>query len=170
MKSDINIVVILEEDAEEHKRKSIHKLASMVWQFFDDGIMENALERMAEEPLPGEPKGNCHNIAIAFMTDLIIARQAQGWSWVQGGNPNRMNEEGKAWEHSWLEYNNFVVDATIKQTTIAIEEVGSYYKRRDIKKIRKRRNAAQTRKWIFKHGNKERSQTRIWIKENDNGY
>ena len=161
MGSDIDIVMILEEDAEEYKRKSIRKLSSMVQQFVDDGIMQRTAKAMAEKPLRGESKGNCHNIALAFMTDLIIGRRAQGWSWVKGGNPKRISKQGRAWEHSWLEYNGFAVDATTKQTgkpdqqTISIGEVGFYYKARGITKILKRRDAAQTRRWIFKHAKDE---------------
>lgn len=156
MVSDIDIVVILKEDAEEYKRKSIHRLASMVRQFFDDEIMGHTCEAMAEKPLPGEPEGNCHSIALAFMTDLIIAGQVQGWSWVQGVNANR-KVQGRAWEHSWLEYGDYVVDATIKQKenpnqqTISIGEVRFFYKAKGITKILKRRDAANTRKWLFKH-------------------
>lgn len=154
---DVDIVVILEEDADEHKRKSIHKLASKVRQFLDDGIMRHTREAMADKPKLGESEGNCHNTALGFMTDLIIARRAQGWSWVKGGNPKRINKQGEAWEHSWLEYNGFAVDATTKQTgkpdqqTISIGEVGWYYKAREITKIYKRRDATNTRKWVFKH-------------------
>jgi hypothetical protein len=60
---------------------------------------------------------------------------------LEGGNPQRRNEQGKAWEHSWLEYNGFAVDATVRQRekpdqqTISIEEVGFYYKAREITKI-----------------------------------
>lgn len=161
MVSDIDIFVILNKDAEEHKRKSIHKLASKVRQLFDDGIMGHSREAMAEKPLPGEPAGNCHTIALAFMADLIIAGQAQGWSWVQGVNANR-KVQGKAWEHSWLEYGDYVIDATIKQKenpdqpTVSIGEGGFFYKAKGITKILKRRDAANTRKWLLKQARHEK--------------
>jgi hypothetical protein len=155
MGSDIQIFVILKEDAEEHKRRAINKLSSMVQKFFDDGIMERTLEAMAEKPLLGEPTGNCHNIVLGFMTDLIIAGRGQGWFWVEGVNKNRN------WQHSWLEYGDFVVDATEKQKekpdqlTVSIGEVGYAYKAKGITKILKRRDAAQTRRWIFRQAKDE---------------
>lgn len=155
MGSDIQIFVILKEDAEEHKRKAINKLSLMVRKLFDDGRMEHTREAMAEKPLPGEHKGNCHNIALGFMTDLIIAGYGQGWFWVQGVNKNR------GLKHSWLEYDGFFVDGTEKQKekpdqlTVSIGEVGHAYKARGITKILKRRNAAQTQKWIFSQAKDE---------------
>ena len=154
---DVDIFVIRDKDAEDYKRKSINKLATNVRQFFDNRIMENTLEAMAEKALPGEPEGNCHMIALGFMVDLIIAKQAKGWVWVKGLNANQ-KVHGKAWEHSWIEYDGFAIDATVKQKenqnklTISIGEVGYYYKARGITKVVKRRNAKQTQKWIFKHG------------------
>jgi hypothetical protein len=160
MKADIDIFVVPKKDADEYERKSVNKLALMVRQFFDDEIMEDTLVAIAEKPLQGEFAGNCHNIVLAFMTDLIIARRAQGWFWVRGENPQR-TQQGITWEHSWLEYNGFAVDASelLKERpdkpAISIGEAELYYKAKGIKKIIKRRNAAQTRRWIVKRAKDE---------------
>lgn len=154
---DLDIFEVLEEGAKEDKKKSIHELALMVQQFFDDEIMENTPAAMMEKPLPEEFDKYCYNIVLAFMFDLILAGRAEGWFWVQGGNPKKMNEQGRSWVHSWLEYNGFAVDATVRQKqkpdkpTVHIAEIEFYYKARDITNIIKRRNARQTEMWIFQH-------------------
>lgn len=158
---DVQIIAIKNDDAGKHRREAINRLADMVRQYFNDGIMKHTIEAMAEKPLLGEPAGNCHNVALAFVTDLIIAKRAQGWFWVNGGNASIKNDLGGSWKHSWLEYDDFAVDATIKQTanpnqlTVTVGEVSLYYKARRIVKIFERRNAAQTRRWIFKQAKDE---------------
>ena len=158
---DIDVFRIIEDDAEEYKRKSIEELSKRVIQLFDSGVMERTLTEMTKPPMLGEPEGNCHAIALAFMTDLIVARQDKGWFWVQGVNP-KIRREGKPWEHSWLECDGLIVDATLKQKenpdrlTVTIGEPEFFYKTKGITKILKRRNATQTRKWIFKHASKAR--------------
>jgi len=153
----VAVVVILDENAEADKQRSIKKLARDVRQLFENRMMERTLIEMAEEPLPGEPEGNCHNIAMAFMTDLILAKRAQGWSWVQGESTTRKPLGGKPWLHSWIECNGFVVDVTLKHIeqpdtpTVIIGEAEFYYKTKEITRILRRRNAKQTRKWMFKH-------------------
>lgn len=138
------------------------RVASMVQDYFSLKFMRHTIAAMLEKPLLGEPEGNCHNIALAFMTDLIIARQAQDWYWVQGANPKKELSPGRVWEHSWLEYNGIAVDATMKQRlqrelpTIVVDQVGPYYKRQDITKILERRNARQTRRFIFRFAKNER--------------
>jgi hypothetical protein len=154
---EVAVVVILDENAEADKQRSIKMLARDVRQLFEKRMMERTLAAMAEEPLPGEPEGNCHNIALAFMTDLILAKRAQGWSWVQGESTTRKPRGGTSWEHSWIECNGFVVDATQKHIekpdtpAVIIGEAEFYYKAREITTILRRRNAKQTRKWMFKH-------------------
>lgn len=158
---DVQIFTIMNDDAGKHRRKAISKLATMVQQFLNDGVMKHTIEAIAEKPLLGEPAGNCHYIALAFMTDLINAKRAQGWFWVQGENKHRLNSIGATWEHSWLEFNGFAVDATINQKekqnqpTIVIGETEYYYKTRDIKKITRRLDPAQTRRWIFRQAKDE---------------
>jgi len=150
----VQVFAIQDDAAEKSKRKALDNLSSMLVQFFNDGTMKRTLEAMTEEPPIGEPKGNCHNIALAFMVDLIMAKQARGWFWMRGGNPLIR------WEHSWLEYDGFAVDATATQKdnphqpTVTIGEINYYYKSKKITKILKKRDAAQTRRWIFRRSEK----------------
>lgn len=155
---NVRIYCICDENASENTQQSINRVALTVGQFFDRKLMRHTIAAMLEKARLGEPEGNCHNIALAFMADLIISGLGQGWYWVQGGNPKRKTPQGTAWEHSWLEYNGMAVDATIKQKlrrqlpTIVIQEARSYYKQMNIVRIHGRRNARQTRRLIFRYG------------------
>lgn len=138
------------------------RVASMVHDYFSRKFMRHTIAAMLEKPLLGQHDGNCHNIALAFMADLIKAGHAQDWYWVQGANPKRELSPGMVWEHSWLEYNGIAVDATMNQRlkrqlpTIVVDRVGPYYKRQDITTILGRRNARQTRRFIFRFAKNER--------------
>jgi hypothetical protein len=51
--------------------------------------------------------GDCHEIAMALMVDLVMARAAEGWSYVLG----TIRGPAGHIEHSWLEYDGWAVDA-----------------------------------------------------------
>jgi hypothetical protein len=53
--------------------------------------------------------GNCHDAAIALMVDLTVAGYSQGWTWVQARVS--FGTIGDAFEHSWLEFDGWAVDA-----------------------------------------------------------
>jgi hypothetical protein len=51
--------------------------------------------------------GDCHEVAMALMVDLVTAGAAEGWMYVLG----RIRRTCEV-EHSWLEYDGWVVDAS----------------------------------------------------------
>jgi hypothetical protein len=51
--------------------------------------------------------GDCHDIAMALMTDLSLAGAAEGWAYVLGG----LRTKNGVIEHSWLEFDGWAVDA-----------------------------------------------------------
>ena len=85
MGQDIQIVVVFDETATERRKEAIRKLANQVHQFITNGILIHTYKAMIEKPQLGEAVGNCHNIALGFMTDLINAGHSHGWFWIQGG-------------------------------------------------------------------------------------
>lgn len=147
----IAIFPICRHNASKDVQGSIYRIESILMHLMHKNLFQNTIKAMLEKPLLGEPEGNCHSIALAFMTDLIIAREAQGWRMMEACNRQVLTPD-KPWEHSWLEYNGFAVDATNKlgpdNPAITIEEVGQYYKRRYIGKIVKNMNARQTVRFI----------------------
>jgi hypothetical protein len=52
--------------------------------------------------------GNCHEAAMALMTDLIDAKQAARWKLVEGQVLNR--QIGEMMSHSWLECDGWALD------------------------------------------------------------
>jgi len=162
MKQSIQIFVVIGDDAKEHKKRAIKKLSEKLQQYIDSGILIHTYEAMTDNPEQGEAPGNCHNIALGFMTDLINAGCSQGWFWLTGENKQRLDNMGNPLTHSWLEFDGFAVDATEIQRdnpeilTISIGEAEHYYKAKKIKKITRRFDSAQTRRWIFRKANKEK--------------
>lgn len=53
--------------------------------------------------------GNAHEVAMGLMIDLMMARQSDGWVWVRGDLKGR--GPCRDYNHSWLEYQGWAVDA-----------------------------------------------------------
>lgn len=50
--------------------------------------------------------GDCHEVALALMTDLVVAGRAAGWKWCEG------LVTSDPYEHSWLEFDGWAIDAS----------------------------------------------------------
>jgi hypothetical protein len=70
------------------------------------GKLSHTLEAMTYKPKPGELKGNCHEVALCLLIELRAAGENNKWKWITGLN------EDKNWEHSWLEYDEWAIDAS----------------------------------------------------------
>lgn len=54
-----------------------------------------------------EGLGDCHEVTLALMTDLVVAHRSDGWSLVQG-TVDFGTDKGA--DHSWLEYDGWALD------------------------------------------------------------
>lgn len=121
------------------------------------GAFKMSLDTIMEKTPTGEPEGNCHEIAVTIMVDLIRTGNAKGWAWLEGYKSRESRDESD-WEHSWLEYDGWAVDASHAHSKkhkrdIPILIFDAQFYRKNLKlKITKQRNAKQTKKWIEKHG------------------
>jgi hypothetical protein len=52
-------------------------------------------------------EGNCHDVALALMVDLICLDLGHGWTWVRGITTFAAGRG----EHSWCEYDGWAIDA-----------------------------------------------------------
>ncbi len=120
------------------------------------------IEAMTYKPLPGEETGNCHEVATALMSVLIMTRQSKGWVWVKGVKPQG-KKDGSDWPHSWLEHDGWAIDASNNHAAIAEAEGGglpiliydaSYYRKLYKLKVTSQRNSKQTWKWISRRSRK----------------
>lgn len=124
----------------------VREVAEKIRVMYDNGTLPRF--KVEYRNLKGELDGltNCHMVAIAFMTDVAIAGSASGWSWCRG-RCKRLN--GTTFQHSWLEYDGCVIDATFGNGRSALVINRSNY--RKIRGVRspKTRNAKQFRKWLL---------------------
>ncbi|KYF87805.1 hypothetical protein BE20_24990 [Sorangium cellulosum] len=82
--------------------------------------------------------GDCHEVSLALMVDLIAAGCSDGWQWVTG--THRMHRPPLL--HSWLEFDGWAVD--VANGKVLVMEAAMY---RSMTKAHglTRRNAQQTR-------------------------
>ena len=101
--------------------------------------------------------GDCHTIALALMADLIIARRAHSWNWLQGYEED---SNGKKWDHSWLEYDGWAIDASNlrfekeNEINILVVESKLYREMKKFKRIGPIRDAKETRKYMERNRSK----------------
>jgi hypothetical protein len=101
--------------------------------------------------------GNCHEVAIALMADLIMAGISKNWYWVEGF---ALKSNGEKWEHSWLEYDGWAIDASNHHTepyrdedNIPILVYDSDFYRNSLNlKVTRRRDHIQAMKFVFGYG------------------
>jgi hypothetical protein len=86
-------------------------------------------------------EGNCHDVALALMTDLVVAGQAAGWHWVRA----RVRNPSGVFFHSWLEYDGWAVDAAIGKCLVADAQ---WYRRAFQARDVELRDADATRDWL----------------------
>jgi hypothetical protein len=95
-----------------------HQLASML----DAGQLPRFAAVWAKPSHDG--LGDCHEVASALMTDLIVAGRSAGWCWCTGVSPAH-GESG----HSWLECEGWAVDTSNgaeRGGTVLCSDVGWY--------------------------------------------
>ena len=116
-----------------------------------------ALEAIFEETPEGEVEGNCHNVAVSIMADLIAADRSKGWFWVKGRKKGGM-PCGSDLVHSWLENDGWVIDASNffkipfednDTKPICFIDAKLYQKQFKLK-VTVRRNHKQTLRWLNK--------------------
>jgi hypothetical protein len=98
---------------------------------------ESQRQREADDNL-----SNCHDAALALMSDLIIAKEAEGWYWVTAtviGDPNN--------SHSWLECHNWAVDVADARLIFCLRP--QYYAFKSPQNMR-RRNAQFTKRLMLR--------------------
>jgi hypothetical protein len=120
----------------------VKEVAGIFSELYDKGVLPGFIyERQnMEEAFDG--LGNCHMIAIAFMTDVAMAKAEAGWSWVEG---HCKRSDGFTFKHSWLEYSGCAVEAN--HTPILVMSRWFYRKHRKVHSP-KVRTAKQFRKWM----------------------
>lgn len=119
------------------------------------GALELSLDTITAKTPIGEVEGNCHEVAMTMMIDLIRAENHKGWVWLTGYKLGG-KKDGSNWEHSWLEYDGWAIDASNNHERIPVEGVpiliydASWYRKAYKLKVTKCRNAKQTIKLIRK--------------------
>jgi hypothetical protein len=73
---------------------------------YDTGKLSNTLWALNLKRLPGEPEGNCLEVATGLMVDLILAKSAEGWKLIKG------QRKEDVWEHWWLECEGWAIDGS----------------------------------------------------------
>ncbi len=72
----------------------------------DNRGLKNTLEAINDSPQPGEVGGNCHNICLSLMADLMFSRLSEGYKMIT----TRKHAVGGG-DHSWLECEGWYIDA-----------------------------------------------------------
>jgi len=132
------------------------KAKDIIKKMLDTGKLTKTLKAMQEKPISGKDQGNCHVVAVTFMSELISADMFRGWKWSQGYISLTKTDPIKRL-HSWLEYDGWTVDASdiskapdfqSKGKTILVMDTGLYYTALQIVKVLRQRDAEQTMEWI----------------------
>jgi hypothetical protein len=87
--------------------------------------------------------GNCHEAALALMTDLIAAGKDSGWHWARG-RPLR-GKRPATMLHSWLECDRWAFDVAAGK--ILALDVWDHRRLRKARNVRLR-NARKTQGWV----------------------
>ena len=97
----------------------------------------NAFERAFADYGPDHAAGNCHDVALGLMADVMAAGCSDGWTWVTG-----IDHGGN--DHSWIEYDGWAVDGSCGKLLVSD---ASWY--RQTLRIRQavERDAAATWHW-----------------------
>ena len=73
----------------------------------DKKALEHTLAAINDPPEPGEVEGNCHNISIALMSDLMFSRLSEGYKLIT----TKKYAVGGG-DHSWLECDGWSIYAS----------------------------------------------------------
>jgi hypothetical protein len=130
--------------------------ANILRELLDAGKLSNSIQSMMKKAPPGQEEGNCCDVALAIMIDLMAVGRARSWHWVKGYRSHG-GREGSHLFHSWLEYEQWAIDASdwhrsmVKhpELPILIDTVSNYRKSFKLKSI-KRRDFKQIRKYLKK--------------------
>jgi len=95
---------------------------------------------------------NCHEVAIALMVDLWIAKCRDPWFWIEGTCINSGTCE--PFEHSWIECGGWVLDASA-QKLLFIE--AHLYREMTGAKVHRKRSIKQAGKWVLNRGGLDRT-------------
>jgi hypothetical protein len=93
--------------------------------------------------------GNCHDVAMAFMVDMIMACETKGWYWVKGLVGDHKSVKS---EHSWIEHTDYVIELSnylFDHRKIFIMEKKYYYSTKKPSRLQKR-NCKSTKRLINK--------------------
>lgn len=86
--------------------------------------------------------GDCHDVTLALMVDLIAAERADGWSWVQG---SIVTGHGERFDHSWLEHDGWAVDVANGKVLVMRSSRYDEMTKAEQKTVR---DAVQTSAWM----------------------
>jgi hypothetical protein len=87
--------------------------------------------------------GNCHEAALALMTDLIVAGKDSGWHWATGRTLHGIGPAPMS--HSWLECDGWAFDVAAGK--ILALDVWDHRRSRKARNVRLR-NARETQGWV----------------------
>ena len=79
--------ITMHEDFDAHVRRApSRRVSSVQCRQRAHGIAQRGAPTPVARRVPrfgtGPNEGNCHDVALALMTDLVVAGQAAGWHWV----------------------------------------------------------------------------------------
>ena len=124
----------------------IQEVAGIFCDLYDKGVLPRFVHERRNLEAAFDGLGNCHMLAIAFMTDVAVANVEAGWSWVEG---RCKRSDGSTFKHSWLEHAGCVVEAN--STPILVMSRSLYRKQRKVRSP-KVRTEKQFLKWVLSVG------------------
>ena len=158
----VNIQFRVTDGKDDNNTQTICKPLNILSNLITANKFDMIYEDMTKETPFGEVHGNCHEVVSTIMAVLIRYDLCKGWEWCKGYKKDGMGK-GVDWIHSWLEFDGWAIDASNTHRNIPVEKPGdqiiliygsSFYRNLYGLKVRKRKNAKNTKKWLFKEHNK----------------
>lgn len=114
---------------------------------------DGALEFFGE--FHGQEQGDCHTITCSIMTDLYESGAYDGWRWCRGFGYFNEDPSYHEFEHSWVEYDGWALEASNGQLVIRDAQTWrSRCKARDVVE----RDAEQTVRWALAQAKRQREE------------